>query len=153
MNHSKKNKDTQLDIDRAHSSMDVSRRDSYLNLSIRPRSPTLSTFTLTPGKSKNINEDMEILRISRQDNPFIQQVIASRESIIDSLELESDHVNLMAKDLVLDIDVDPLTLPEVHEHMIRSPPPTMWPKSGNLSVFHFPNGEDETLLIEVNGLS
>lgn len=49
-------------------------------------------------------------------------------------------------------DVDPLTLPEMHEHMIRSPPPTMWPKSPNHRMFQFPNSpncEDETLQVEI----
>lgn len=49
----------------------------------------------------------------------------------------------------MDLDVDPFTLPEMHEHMIRSPPPTNWPSSPNYKVFHFPNGE-ETLQVEVN---
>lgn len=37
-----------------------------------------------------------------------------------------------------EFDVDPLSLPEIHEHMIRSPPPTTWPKSPNFKVFKFP---------------
>lgn len=45
--------------------------------------------------------------------------------------------------------MDPFTLPGIHEHMIRSPPPTTWPKSPNCRVFHFPNGDDETLRVEV----
>lgn len=48
------------------------------------------------------------------------------------------------------MDVDPFALPGIHEHMIRSPPPTTWPKSPNCRVFHFPNGDDETLRVEVN---
>jgi hypothetical protein len=52
--------------------------------------------------------------------------------------------------LSIDLDVDPLTLPEMHEHMIRSPPPTTWPKSPNYKFFQFPNGEEETLQVEVN---
>lgn len=38
-----------------------------------------------------------------------------------------------------ELDVDPLSLPEIHEHMIRSPPPTNWPKSPYFKVFTFPN--------------
>lgn len=49
----------------------------------------------------------------------------------------------------MDLDVDPFTLPEMHEHMIRSPPPTNWPSSPNYKVFNFPN-EEETLQVEVN---
>lgn len=66
------------------------------------------------------------------------------------MEEESDDANLMSKELSIDLDVDPLTLPEMHEHMIRSPPPTTWPKSPNFKIFQFPNGEEETLQIEVN---
>lgn len=41
---------------------------------------------------------MEALRASRQDNPFVQQVIASRESLADCLdEVSSDNANLMEK--------------------------------------------------------
>lgn len=50
----------------------------------------------------------------------------------------------------MDIDVDPLSLPEMHEHMIRSPPPTNWPKSPNFKIFQFPHSEDETISVEVN---
>ncbi|XP_068911097.1 uncharacterized protein [Tenebrio molitor] len=138
-------------VGRAHSTLSVSAVDYYLNLPVSsPPSPAISTVTLTPGRIRNIDQDMEALRASRQDNPFIQQVIASRESLIDSLEEESDHANLMSKELSIDLDVDPLTLPEMHEHMIRSPPPTTWPKSPNFKFFQFPNGEEETLQVEVN---
>lgn len=82
---------------------------------------------------------------------FFQQVIASRESLIDSLETDedSDHANLMAKELSLDLDIDPFSIPELHKHMIRSPPPVHWPKSPNFRVFQFPTGE-ETISVEVN---
>ncbi|KAJ8921757.1 hypothetical protein NQ315_010668 [Exocentrus adspersus] len=140
-------------VGRAHSSLSVSGMDYYLNLPVcGPPSPATSTVTLTPGRLRNIDQDMENLRASRQDNPFIQQIIASRESLIDSLdtEEESDHANLMSKELSLDLEVDPLFLPEVHEHMIRSPPPTNWPRSPNFRVFQFPHGEEETISIELN---
>ncbi|XP_063911715.1 uncharacterized protein LOC135128664 isoform X3 [Zophobas morio] len=138
-------------VGRAHSTLSVSAVDYYLNLPVsNPPSPAISTVTLTPGRIRNIDQDMEALRASRQDNPFIQQIIASRESLIDSLEEESDHANLMSKELSIDLDVDPLTLPEMHEHMIRSPPPTTWPKSPNFKIFQFPNGEEETLHVELN---
>jgi hypothetical protein len=49
-----------------------------------------------------------------------------------------------------DFDVDPLTLPEIHEHMIRSPPPTTWPKSPNFKVFRFPmqSSDDDSSQVE-----
>lgn len=72
--------------------------DYYLNLpATTPPSPAVSTVTLTPGRIRNIDQDMEALRASRQDNPFVQQVIASRESLADCLDEESDDANLMAK--------------------------------------------------------
>ncbi|CAB3254447.1 unnamed protein product [Arctia plantaginis] len=89
---------------------------------------------LTPGRTRNIAQDMEALRLSRQDNPYLQQVMASRESLIESHheECESDDTILMSQEFgstALDfIEDDPVTLKEVHEHMIRSPPPTScWP--------------------------
>lgn len=77
-------------------------------------------------------------------------MIASRESLVDCLDdVESDDANLMAKEFSMVADVDPLTLPEMHEHMIRSPPPTTWPRSPNHRIFQFPDGDDETLHVEV----
>lgn len=62
-----------------------------------PLSPALSTLTLTPGRTRDIDQDMEALRLSRQDNPFLQ-VLASRESLVESLfESESDDTNLMSQ--------------------------------------------------------
>ncbi|CAH2084995.1 unnamed protein product [Euphydryas editha] len=89
---------------------------------------------LTPGRTRNIAQDMEALRLSRQDNPYLQQVMASRESLIESHaeECESDDTILMSQEFgsaALDFaEDDPMTLKEVHEHLIRSPPPTScWP--------------------------
>lgn len=55
----------------------------------------------------------------------------------------------MAKELALDLDIDPFSIPELHKHMIRSPPPIHWPKSPNFRVFQFPTNE-ETISVEVN---
>lgn len=70
--------------------------------------------------------------------------------MVESLdEIESDDANLMAKEFSMVTDIDPLSLPEMHEHMIRSPPPTTWPHSPNKrNMFEFPNC-DETLQVEV----
>lgn len=35
-------------------------------------SPSHSILTLTPGRTRNIDQDMEALRLSRQDNPYLQ---------------------------------------------------------------------------------
>lgn len=82
-------------------------------------------------------------------------MIASRESLVESLdEIESDDANLMAKELSVVSEVDPLSLPEMHEHMIRSPPPTMWSHSpdSKTKIFEFPNLE-ETLQVEITKVS
>ncbi|CAD1474632.1 unnamed protein product, partial [Heterotrigona itama] len=71
-------------------------------------SPSHSILTLTPGRTRNIDQDMEALRLSRQDNPFLQELG----------------------------DTDPLTLAQVHEHLVRSPPPASWPHT---TTFHFPH--------------
>lgn len=99
----------------------------------------------TPARNRDINTDMEALRISRHDNPFLKQVLASRESLADSLEeSESDDTNLMSQEFLNELETDPLSLPEVHEHMIRSPPPTSWPRTPNFKMFRFPNETDST---------
>ncbi|KYN35849.1 Uridine 5'-monophosphate synthase [Trachymyrmex septentrionalis] len=60
-------------------------------------SPSHSILTLTPGRTRNIDQDMEALRLSRQDNPFLQ-VLASRESLVESIEeSESDDAILMSQ--------------------------------------------------------
>ncbi|KPJ16209.1 hypothetical protein RR48_08214 [Papilio machaon] len=100
-----------------------------------------SGVLLTPGRTRNIAQDMEALRLSRQDNPYLQQVMASRESLIDSHaeDCGSDDTILMSQEFgstALDfVEEDPLTLKEVHEHMIRSPPPTScWPHDINFAL-------------------
>lgn len=71
--------------------------------------------------------------------------------MIDSLDTDedSDHANLMAKDMPIDLSVDPFSIPELHKHMIRSPPPVHWPKGSNFRVFQFPSNE-ENISMEVN---
>ena len=62
-----------------------------------PLSPALSVLTLTPGRTRDIDQDMEALRLSRRDNPFLQ-VLTSKESLVESLfESESDDTNLMSQ--------------------------------------------------------
>lgn len=75
-------------VGRAQSTLSVSGVDYYLNLpSTSPPSPAISTVTLTPGRIRNIDQDMEALRASRQDNPFIQvrmQITPFIEEIMDN---------------------------------------------------------------------
>ncbi|XP_014205520.1 uncharacterized protein LOC106637305 isoform X2 [Copidosoma floridanum] len=104
------------------------------NYNSRGASPSHSSIlTLTPGRTRNIDQDMEALRLSRQDNPFVK-VLASKESLIEPVEeYESDLAILMSQEMV---DLDPLTLTQVHKHLVRSPPPASWSHS---PVFHFPH--------------
>lgn len=110
---------------------------------------SVSTLTMTPGRCRDLDQDMQALRMSRQDNPFVQKVIASRESLIDTLDEtgDSDDAILMAsQDFNAECDADPFTLMLQHEvqaHMIRSPPPTSWPRSPHYA-FNF-NAADESL--------
>lgn len=98
---------------------------------------TTSTLTMTPGRCRDIDQDMHALRLSRQDNPFVQKVLASRESLIDTLDIVSDDAILMASEENPECDSDPFAMPEVQEHMIRSPPPTSWPRSPGQYMFSY----------------
>lgn len=60
-------------VGKAHSALNVCSSDFPMTLSVTcPPSPAFSSITLTPGRIRNIDQDMEALRISRQDNPFLQ---------------------------------------------------------------------------------
>ncbi|XP_014241080.1 uncharacterized protein LOC106661870 [Cimex lectularius] len=134
------------EMDKSGQSVNVVRIPSTLSVrdilvSAYPTSPALST----PARTRDIDTDMETLRISRHDNPFLKQVLASRESLADSLEeSESDDINLMSQEFLNELETDPLSLPEVHEHMIRSPPPTSWSRSPNYKMFRFPDESSST---------
>ncbi|XP_046658765.1 uncharacterized protein LOC124353018 isoform X4 [Homalodisca vitripennis] len=115
---------------------------SVRDVTVVPCTP--SPHPSTPARLRDIDTDMEALRISRHDNPFLKQVLASRESLADSLEeSESDDINLMSQEFSGDFGTDPFSLPEVHQHMIRSPPPTSWPRSPNFKMFRFPTDGDQ----------
>lgn len=120
------------------SSLSVHAAMDYMDIVVHPACSMASTLTLTPGRTRNIDRDMEALRLSRQDNPYLK-VLASRESLDCIEDNESDAAILMSHDQSGTVDQDPLSLPEVHEHMIRSPPPTTWPRSPNSRVFRFPS--------------
>lgn len=62
-------------VGKAHSTLNVSSTEYSMPLSSTcPPSPAFSSITLTPGRIRNIDQDMEALRISRQDNPFLQVI-------------------------------------------------------------------------------
>lgn len=60
----------------------------------------------------------------------------------------ADDTNLMSQEFASEPD-DPLSLPEVHEHMVRSPPPTSWPRSPRFSLFSFPQ-ENQKINLSTN---
>ncbi|XP_053678715.1 uncharacterized protein LOC128729088 [Anopheles nili] len=107
----------------------------------RKSSPSFSMLSLSPGKFQKSTDELEVtrLRLSRNDNPFVQKVLASRDNVTDVIDdTESDDaiLILMSDEFNGESDTDPLAMPQVHEHMIRSPPPTFWPRSQK-TVFNF----------------
>jgi hypothetical protein len=50
----------------------VSYRCTNIAVQRQQHSPSASTLSLTPGRSRDLDQDMQALRLSRQDNPFIQ---------------------------------------------------------------------------------
>jgi len=75
-------------------------------------------------RKRDVAKDMEALILSRQDDPFLQ-TLASRENKNEEAEMKDDLVRLIPgpnKDTSKAAD---LTVLDVHEHMIRSPPPSM----------------------------
>ncbi|EAT34341.1 AAEL013403-PA [Aedes aegypti] len=62
----------------------------------------------------------------------------------DDTESDDAILILMSQDFQdSHTEADPLSLPQVHEHMIRSPPPAFWPRSPRNSVFNFSNNADQ----------
>lgn len=90
---------------------------------------------------------MQQLRISRSDNPYLQKKLASRDemNMIDMEDNFDCDDTILIQDLNSQVDnseSDPFLLPDVQEHMIRSPPPTNWRTQG--SVFTFDNNNTIT---------
>jgi len=83
-----------------------------------------SVSPLISRRKRDVAKDMEALILSRQDDPFLQ-TLASRENKNEDAEMNDDLVCLIPgsnKSLSKAAD---LTVLDVHEHMIRSPPPSM----------------------------
>ncbi|XP_045127450.1 uncharacterized protein LOC123513987 isoform X2 [Portunus trituberculatus] len=96
----------------------------------------------TPVKSRDIGIDMEAIRLSRQDNPYLQRVAESQTTLTEEEEAAEDVGGSQQEDrahLVTQASQEGvLSLSEVHEHLIRSPPPTTLPRTLPKSVFVFP---------------
>ncbi|XP_035713359.1 uncharacterized protein LOC110857029 isoform X2 [Folsomia candida] len=89
----------------------------------------------SPYHARTIDQDMQNLRLSRQDNPFLQ-VLASRECLNESDDgSEYEEKNLMSKENLSSHSRpgEPLSLEEVHARLVRSPPPVMWTRGGHNS--------------------
>ncbi|VVC32258.1 Hypothetical protein CINCED_3A015257 [Cinara cedri] len=98
-------------------------------MSVKTRNSCPASPALSIPRSRDVFQDMEALKISRHDNPYLQKkILASRESLLDdnSVVSETDNIDTMAQEYLADIG--PGALIELHQHMVRSPPPTTWPR-------------------------
>jgi hypothetical protein len=59
-------------VPRVPSTLSVTAVDIMVQAHCCPPSPAISNITLTPGRTRDIDQDMEALRLSRQDNPFLK---------------------------------------------------------------------------------
>lgn len=110
-----------------------SQMDETLTL---PVSPSItSSVHHTPSKSRDLGEDIEAIRLSRQDNPYLQKVCGSQSTLNDADQVDADSLSSQQEDTTQlvrqasHISEEILSLTEVHEHLIRSPPPTTVDKS------------------------
>ncbi|XP_042894117.1 uncharacterized protein LOC122267960, partial [Penaeus japonicus] len=127
-------------------------------------SVTSSTGSMThhtPVKSRDIGVDMEAIRLSRQDNPYLQKVAGSQATLTEEEEAvegavssqNEDRTQLVAQQRRVSQE-SALSLSEVHEHLIRSPPPTTLPKTFAKNVFVFPiakGGLEDATMESVGG--
>ncbi|XP_050433849.1 uncharacterized protein LOC126841419 [Adelges cooleyi] len=100
-------------------------------MSVKTRNSCPASPALSIPRSKDVFQDMEALRISRHDNPYLQKkILASRESLLDDNSIDhvsvADDIDIMAQEYLA--DMAPGALVELHQHMVRSPPPTTWPR-------------------------
>lgn len=92
-------------------------------------------LSTSPVRARNLEQDMEALRQSRHDNPFLQQQM-ERFSLQDD---PADERQL----LFPDEDVD---YQDLHKHLIRSPPP-QFPQDVAQFVFPaLPPPEDDSMI-------
>jgi hypothetical protein len=95
---------------------------------------------------------MQQLRLSRSDNPYLQKKLASRDEM-NMIDMEDNVVEDDDTILIQDLnssqienssEPDPFQMPDVQQHMIRSPPPVSWRPHGS-SVFNFPHDNNNTI--------
>ncbi|KAH7982189.1 hypothetical protein HPB52_003381 [Rhipicephalus sanguineus] len=93
-------------------------------------------LSTSPVRVRNLEQDMEALRQSRHDNPYLQQQM-ERFSIQDEPAAAADERQLL---------FPPDDISDLHKHLIRSPPP-QFPQ--DVAHFVFPGSpppEDETMM-------
>ncbi|XP_025411381.1 uncharacterized protein LOC112684212 isoform X2 [Sipha flava] len=97
-------------------------------MSVKTRNSCPASPALSIPRSRDVFQDMEALKMSRHDNPYLQKkILASRESLLDdNIVSETDDIEVMAQEYLA--DMGPGALVELHQHMVRSPPPTTWPR-------------------------
>lgn len=99
------------------------------SMSVKTRNSCPASPALSMPRSRDVFQDMEALKISRHDNPYLQKkILASRESLLDDniVVSDTDDIDTMAQEYLA--DMGPGALIELHQHMVRSPPPTTWPR-------------------------
>ncbi|CAN7998634.1 unnamed protein product, partial [Ixodes hexagonus] len=92
-------------------------------------------LSTSPVRARNLEQDMEALRQSRHDNPYLQQQM-ERFSIQDD---QADERQLLFPDEDQDYQ-------DLHKHLIRSPPP-QFPQ--DVAQFVFPSSpppEEESMV-------
>ncbi|XP_076365038.1 uncharacterized protein LOC143254123 isoform X2 [Tachypleus tridentatus] len=97
-----------------------------------------SRSPVSPRKGKTIHQDMEALRLSRGDNPYIQQKLEKISCYEEgfSSPSKSDQEKLVENDgSPCDEEIDE----NLHAHLIRSPPPH-FPRT--IAEFVFPDKSD-----------
>ncbi|XP_053202661.1 uncharacterized protein LOC128387478 [Panonychus citri] len=119
----------------------------------------LSEFGIPPHspvspRVKNINEDMEALTLSRQDNPFIVSKLEKLSSSEEWLSSNSSSLTIQQELLspsscsssTFNMEIEEITsdVSNVHEHLIRSPPPQFPTKLAHF-VFPLPNSPIKNL--------
>ncbi|KAF0293716.1 hypothetical protein FJT64_008545 [Amphibalanus amphitrite] len=79
----------------------------------------------------DMEEDLQKLQMSRQDNPFLQQLQSSADDLV-APDDETDDARLVVTESG---NSRQLALAEIHSHLVRSPPPIPWPRSSQKFSF------------------
>ncbi|XP_022173535.1 uncharacterized protein LOC111035983 isoform X2 [Myzus persicae] len=72
------------------------------SMSVKTRNSCPASPALSMPRSRDVFQDMEALKISRHDNPYLQKkILTSRESLLDDniVVSDTDDIDIMAQDL------------------------------------------------------